>query len=58
MLTDRILDDADSDMLFSQRFDGFQHVEGLNEKLGLAPMALAHWFEPFNDEEHVPPYAC
>lgn len=55
-LTDRILEDTDSDMLFDRSLDGFQHDEGLNRQLRLAPMALEHWFEPFNDG-HVPPYA-
>jgi hypothetical protein len=57
MLTDRILEDTDSDMLYDQSLDGFQHDERLNQQLRLAPMALEHWFEPFNDERHVPPYA-
>jgi len=57
MLTDRVLEDTDSDMLYDRSLDGFQHDEGLNQQLRLAPMALEHWFEPFNDETHVPPYA-
>lgn len=57
MLTDRILEDTDSDMLYEPRLDGFQHDEGLNQQLRLAPMALEHWFEPFNDQRHVTPYA-
>lgn len=56
-LTDRLLEDTDSDMLYDRSLDGFQHDEGLNQQLRLAPMALEHWFEPFNDERHVPPYA-
>ncbi len=56
-LTDRLLEDTDSDMLYDQRLDGFQHDEGLNQQLRLAPMALEHWFEPFNEESRVPPYA-
>ena len=56
-LTDKILEDTDSDMLYDRRLDGFQHDEDLNEQLRLAPMAVEHWFEPFNNERHVPPYA-
>lgn len=56
-LTDRILEDTDSDMLYDRSLDGFQNDEGLNQQLRLAPMALEYWFKPFNDERHVPPYA-
>jgi hypothetical protein len=57
ILTDRMLEDTDSDMLYDRSLDGFQHDERLNQQLRLAPMALEHWFEPFNDERHVAPYA-
>ncbi|MCW2135415.1 MULTISPECIES: hypothetical protein [Crystallibacter] len=57
MLTERILEDTDSDMLYDRSLDGFQHDEGFNQQLRLAPMALEHWFEPFNEERHVTPYA-
>ncbi|MDQ0819404.1 hypothetical protein QFZ79_001699 [Arthrobacter sp. V4I6] len=57
ILTDRILEDTDSDVLYDRSLDGFQHDEVLNQQLRLAPMALEHWFEPFNDERHVSPYA-
>ena len=57
ILTDRILEDTDSDMLYDRSLDGFQHDEDLNHQLRLAPMALEHWFEPFNEERHVSPYA-
>jgi hypothetical protein len=56
-LTDRILEDTDSDMLYDRSLDGFQHDEGLNQQLRLAPMALEYWFEPFNEEGQVSPYA-
>jgi hypothetical protein len=57
LLTDRMLEDTDSDMLYDRSLDGFQHDERLNHQLRLAPMALEHWFAPFNDDSHVPPYA-
>lgn len=56
-LTDRLLEDTDSDMLYDRSLDGFQHYEGLNQQLRLAPMALEYWFEPFNEEGQVSPYA-
>lgn len=56
-LTDRLLEDTDSDMLHDRSLDGFQHDEGLNQQLRLAPMALECWFEPFNEESQVSPYA-
>ncbi|MEC5180860.1 hypothetical protein [Arthrobacter sp. CG_A4] len=38
ILTDRILEDTDSDMLYDRSLDGFQHDEVLNQQLRLAPM--------------------
>lgn len=56
-LTDRMLEDTDSYMLYDPSLDGFQHDAQLTEAFRLAPMAFEHWFEPFNDERHVAPYA-
>lgn len=56
-LTHRLLEDTDSDMLYDRSLDGFQHDEGLNRQLRMAPMALEYWFEPFNEESRVSPYA-
>ncbi|MFE4080335.1 hypothetical protein [Paenarthrobacter sp. YIM B13468] len=46
-LTDRMLEDTDSDMLYNPSMDGFQHNQHVTETFRLAPMALEHWFEPF-----------
>lgn len=54
-LTDRLLEDTDSDMLYDRSFHGFQHDDGLNRQLRMAPMALEYWFEPFNEESRVSP---
>jgi hypothetical protein len=48
-LEEFMLEDTDSEMLYQNAMDGFEgHVE-LNMQLGLAPMDLKDWFEPFND---------
>lgn len=56
-LTDRMLEDTDSEMLYDPSLDGFQHNEQLTESLRLAPMTFEHWFEPFGEDRSVAPYA-
>ncbi|MFP3462684.1 hypothetical protein R5O87_17725 [Arthrobacter globiformis] len=56
-LTDRMLEDTDSELLYDPSLDGFQHDEELTAAFRLAPMTLEHWFEPFNEESQVAPYA-
>lgn len=56
-LTDRMLKDTDSEMLYDPSLDGFQHNEQLTETLRLAPMTFEHWFEPFGEDGSVAPYA-
>jgi hypothetical protein len=58
MLEQHMLDDTDSEMLYQDGMDGMDGFEGdieLNMQLGLAPMKLEQWFEPFNDAS-VPPF--
>ena len=54
-LEERMLEDTDSEMLYQNAMDGFEGDAELNMQLGLAPMELKDWFEPFNDAS-VPPY--
>lgn len=49
------LEDTDSEMLYQNAMDGFESDIELNMQLGLAPMKIQDWFEPFNDAS-VPPY--
>lgn len=42
-------------MLFQDAMDGFENDVGLKMQLGLAPMNVEDWFEPFNDAA-VPPF--
>ncbi|MFK0003561.1 hypothetical protein [Paenarthrobacter sp. NPDC090522] len=56
-LTDRMLEDTDSEMLYDPSLDGFQHDAQLTQAFRLAPMAFEHWFEPFGEERHVAPFA-
>ncbi|WP_396134448.1 hypothetical protein [Arthrobacter oryzae] len=48
-LEERMLEDTDSEMLYQNAMDGFEGDVELNMQLGLAPMGLKDWFEPFND---------
>lgn len=50
-----MLEDTDSEMLYQNAMDGFEGDVELNMQLGLAPMKIQDWFEPFNDAS-VPPY--
>lgn len=47
-LEEHLLEDTDSEMLYQNAMDGFEDDVELNMQLGLAPMNLADWFEPFN----------
>lgn len=55
LLEQRMLEDTDSEMLYQNAMDGFEGDVELNMQLGLAPMKVEDWFEPFN-EASVPPY--
>lgn len=48
-LEERMLEDTDSEMLYQNAMDGFEGDVELNMQLGLAPMGLKEWFQPFND---------
>jgi hypothetical protein len=54
-LEQHMLEDTDSEMLYQTAMDGFEGDVELNMQLGLAPMKIEDWFEPFNDAS-VPPY--
>ncbi|BCW73541.1 hypothetical protein [Arthrobacter sp. NicSoilB8] len=55
LLEQHMLEDTDSEMLYQNAMDGFEDDIELNMQLGLAPMKIQDWFEPFNDAS-VPPY--
>lgn len=54
-LEQHMLEDTDSEMLYQYAMDGLEDDIELNMQLGLAPMKIQDWFEPFNDAA-VPPY--
>lgn len=56
-LEELLLEDTDSDMLYSRRMDGFENDGEMSTELGIAPMRLEQWFEPFDTGYSVPPYA-
>ncbi|MFY9636939.1 MAG: hypothetical protein WAL27_19665 [Cellulosimicrobium cellulans] len=55
MLEQHMLEDTDSEMLYQNAMDGFEGDIELTMQLGLAPMKVQDWFEPFNDAS-VPPF--
>jgi hypothetical protein len=55
LLEQHMLEDTDSEMLYQNAMDGVEGDIELNMQLGLAPMEIQYWFEPFNDAS-VPPY--
>lgn len=55
MLEQHMLEDTDSGLLYHNAMDGFESDIELNMQLGLAPMKVEQWFEPFKDAS-VPPY--
>ncbi|GAC1503534.1 MAG: hypothetical protein NVS2B15_26360 [Pseudarthrobacter sp.] len=55
LLEQHMLEDTDSEMLYQNAMDGFESDVELNMQLGLAPMKVQDWFEPFNDAS-VPPF--
>ena len=56
-LDDILFDDADSDMLYSRRLDGFENDAEMGAELGIVSMRFEEWFEPFSTGYSVPPYA-
>ncbi len=56
MLVELLLEDTDSAMLYDPSMDGFEDDVELNRELGLAPIDISDWFEPFNEGSHVAPY--
>lgn len=46
----------DHEWLYDDSKDGIDESP-LGEYLGVAPMGLASWFKPFNDDRYVHPYA-
>lgn len=55
LLEQHMLEDTDSEMLYQNAMDGFEDDIELNMQLGLAPMKVEDWFEPFNDAS-APPF--
>jgi len=51
-----LLEDRDQAWLYDPALDGFEDEPSFPVP-GVAPMGFAHWFVPFNDDRHLPPYA-
>ncbi|UQA94473.1 hypothetical protein [Streptomyces halobius] len=51
-----VYEDMDHEWLYDDSKDGIDESP-VGEYLGVAPMGLASWFKPFNDDRYVHPYA-
>ncbi len=54
---DLVYEDTDHEWLYDDSKDGIEDSP-VGEMLGMAPMGLADWFRPFNDDRYVHPYAA
>ena len=54
-LEEQLFEDMDSELLYQDAMDGFEDDIGLTMQLGLAPMNVEDWFQPFTDTS-VPPF--
>ncbi|MFK0288905.1 hypothetical protein ACIQU6_00260 [Streptomyces sp. NPDC090442] len=54
--TELVYEDMDHEWLYDDSKDGIDESP-VGEYLGIAPMRLASWFQPFNDDRYVHPYA-
>ncbi|WP_102937518.1 hypothetical protein [Streptomyces malaysiensis] len=54
---DLVYEDMDHEWLYDDSKDGIDE-SSVGEYLGVAPMDLASWFKPFNDDRYVHPYAA
>ncbi|MBM4794952.1 hypothetical protein HXP44_23505 [Streptomyces sioyaensis] len=52
-----VYEDMDHEWLYDDSTDGIDESP-VGEYLGVAPMGLASWFKPFNDDRYVHPYAA
>jgi hypothetical protein len=55
-LEDLLFEDLDHELLYNPAYDGIED-DPESQPPGMAPMRFEDWFEPFNDERTMPPYA-
>jgi hypothetical protein len=55
-LEDLLFEDLDHELLYNPAHDGIED-DPESQPPGMAPMRFEDWFEPFNDERTMPPYA-
>jgi hypothetical protein len=55
-LEDLLFEDIDHELLYNPAYDGIED-DPESQPPGMAPMRFEDWFEPFNDERTMPPYA-
>jgi hypothetical protein len=51
-----LFEDLDHELLYNPAYDGIED-DPASQPPGMAPMRFEDWFEPFNDERTMPPYA-
>jgi hypothetical protein len=55
-LEELLFEDLDHELLYNPAHDGIEDDPD-SQPPGMAPMRFEDWFEPFNDERTMPPYA-
>jgi hypothetical protein len=56
-LEDELFEDLDHEMLFNPALDGFETDPDSPVRDVIADMSFDKWFEPFDPERRMPPYA-
>lgn len=55
-LEDLFFEDLDHEFLYDPAYDGIEN-DPASQPPGMAPMRFDDWFEPFNEDRTMPPYA-
>jgi hypothetical protein len=53
---DLFFEDVDHELLYDPAYDGIED-DRASQLPGMAPMRFEDWFNPFNEERTMPPYA-
>lgn len=56
LLEDLLFEDLDHEFLYDPAYDGIED-DPASQPPGMAPMRFEDWFEPFNEDRTMPPYA-
>ena len=56
LFEDLLFEDLDHEFLYDPAYDGIED-DPASQPPGMAPMRFEYWFEPFNEDRTMPPYA-